>query len=125
MLELPLTPGLEHRLAEEAERHGVPPAECAIHLLDEKLRPNGGHEALAAALKSWMEAGDAQEQRETGDYLVREPDEDRPPGRSDPSRIPCSPREARPAPDGSGNWRRPARDSSSRRSPIPQSIAAR
>ena len=34
-------------------------------------------EELVALIQSWLDEGDAKEQRETGDYLIRVLDEDR------------------------------------------------
>ena len=72
-----LTPELEERLRHEAERNGVPEAECIVRILDAHL-PSASRRAQAVALlQSWIDGKDADDQRETGEYLVRVLDEDR------------------------------------------------
>lgn len=75
-LTLNLPPDLEARLEHEAERQGVPVAALTLRLLDRHLPSNGLQGGLAKLLESWVHE-DAQEQRETGEYLVRALDEDR------------------------------------------------
>ena len=80
-MQVNLTPELEERLRYEAERNGVPAAECIVRILDAHL-PSPSHRAQAVALLlSWIDGKDADDQRETGDYLVRVLDEDRLSGR--------------------------------------------
>ena len=76
-LTLSLSPELERRLTQEAERQGVPTDEYALQLLNKHLPPQNRCEELVALLQSWIDEGDAQEQKETGDYLIRALDEDR------------------------------------------------
>jgi hypothetical protein len=76
-LTLNLTPELEERLAEEARRQGIPTDEYALRLLERHLRPKDRRAELVALLQSWIDADDDEEQKETGDYLVRALDEDR------------------------------------------------
>jgi hypothetical protein len=40
--------------------------------------PTGRDDRVSALLRAWIEDGDEQEQRETGEYLIRTLDEDRP-----------------------------------------------
>jgi len=76
-LNVDLTPELEERLRHEAERNGVPEAECIVRILDAHL-PSASRRAQAVALlQSWIDGKDADDQCETGDYLVRVLDEDR------------------------------------------------
>lgn len=76
-LQVNLTPELEERLRHEAERNGEPEAECIVRILDAHL-PTATRQAQAVALlQSWLDGKDADDQRETGDYLVRVLDEDR------------------------------------------------
>ena len=71
------TPELEERLRHEAERNGVPEAECIVRILDAHL-PSASRRAQAVALlQSWIDGKDADDQREIGDYLVRVLHEDR------------------------------------------------
>ena len=76
-VQVNLTPELEERLRHEAERNGVPEAECIVRILDAHL-PSASRRAQAVALlQTWIDGKDADDQRETGDYLVRVLDEDR------------------------------------------------
>lgn len=70
-LTLPLTPDLERRLIQEGNRLGVAPEELALRLLDQHLLPGDRRAALLALLQSWVEEGDLEEQKQTGDHLVR------------------------------------------------------
>jgi hypothetical protein len=76
-LKLQLTPELEERLRREAEKQGVPADECTLRLLDEYLPGKERSANLERILKSWMDKDDAEEQKETGEYLIRVLDEDR------------------------------------------------
>lgn len=76
-LTLNLPPELESRLQDEAERQGLPLAALTLQLLDQHLPSKSPQEGLAKLLQSWIVEGDAQEQKETGDYLVRSLDEGR------------------------------------------------
>jgi hypothetical protein len=76
-LTLNLPPDLELRLQNEAERQGLPTAALTLQLLDQHLPSKNPQEELAELLRSWIVEGDAQEQKETGEYLVRSLDEDR------------------------------------------------
>ena len=76
-VQVDLTPDLEERLRHEAERNGVPEAACIVHILDAHL-PSASRRAQAVALlQLWIDGKDADDQRETGDYLVRVLDENR------------------------------------------------
>jgi len=76
-LTLNLPHDLEERLQHEAERQGLPADTLTLQLLDQYLPSNEAQGKLTALLQSWVEEGDAQEQRETGEYLVQTLDEDR------------------------------------------------
>jgi hypothetical protein len=76
-LTLTLSPTLEERLSQEASRLGVAPGDYAVRLLDRHLPPHNAGAAVVALLQSWIDEGDAEEQKQTGDYLVRTLDEDR------------------------------------------------
>ena len=76
-LTLHLSPELEQRLTQEAKRHGLALDAYTIQLLDKSLPPKNHHMELVSLLQSWMEEGDAEEQQETGEYLIRALDEDR------------------------------------------------
>jgi hypothetical protein len=76
-LTLNLPRDLEDRLQHEAERQGLPADALTLHLLDQHLPSPDVQGKLAALLRSWIVEGDPQEQKETGEYLVRTLDEDR------------------------------------------------
>lgn len=76
-LKIELTSELEQRLAQEAGRRGVPAETVTLELLDEYLPTPDRQNELVSLLKSWVEEGDPEEQRETGEYLIRSLDEDR------------------------------------------------
>ena len=76
-LTLHLPPALEQRLTQEAKRQGLTLDVYTLQLLDKFLPPNDHHTELVALLQSWIEEGDAEEQQETGEYLIRALDEDR------------------------------------------------
>jgi len=46
-------------------------------LLDQHLPTKDTRGEVVDLLRSWIEEGDAQEQKETGEYLIRTLDEDR------------------------------------------------
>jgi hypothetical protein len=76
-LTLHLPPELEQRLTQEAKRHGLALDMYTLQLLDKFLPPQDRHTELVTLLQSSMEEGDAAEQQETGEYLIRALDEDR------------------------------------------------
>jgi len=76
-LTLELTPDLEQRLTREAAKRGVPAAEFTLELLRQHLPTEDRRTQLMAVFRSWIKEGDAEEQRETGEYLIRTLDEDR------------------------------------------------
>jgi hypothetical protein len=76
-LTIDLTSELEQRLAREANRRGVAAETLTLELLDEYLPASDRRAELISLLNSWTEDGDPEEQRETGEYLIRSLDEDR------------------------------------------------
>lgn len=76
-LKIELPSELEQRLSGEADRRGVPAEILTLELLDEHLPSSRRQAELVSLLKSWVEDGDPEEQRETGEYLIRALDEDR------------------------------------------------
>lgn len=76
-LTLDLPEDLEERLQDEAQRRGVPVARLTLELLDHHLPCRNPRQNVIDLLQSWLDEGDAQEQRETGEYLIRTLDEDR------------------------------------------------
>ncbi|CAA9383370.1 MAG: hypothetical protein AVDCRST_MAG64-793 [uncultured Phycisphaerae bacterium] len=77
-LTLKLAPDLEQRLAEAARRSGMPADAYTLDLLRQHLPPADRRAEAVALLQSWIDDGDEAEQSETGEYLVRALDEDRP-----------------------------------------------
>jgi hypothetical protein len=76
-LTLNLPPDVAERLRQAADRRGLPADVYASQLLAEHLPPQDRRAEAVALLQSWIDAGDADEQKETGDYLIRVLDEDR------------------------------------------------
>lgn len=76
-LTLELTPDLEERLTREAAKKGLAAGEYTLELLRRHLPVEDRQAKAIALLRRWAEEGDAEEQRETGEYLVRVLDEDR------------------------------------------------
>jgi hypothetical protein len=78
-MTLKLRPELERELTQEAAQRGVSPEEFAVDILEQGVPGSRVNRAAAAIelLRSWREDGDAEEQRETGEYLMRALDEDR------------------------------------------------
>lgn len=76
-LTFELTPELEERLTREAARQGMPVEAYALEILARHLPSTEQQAELVSLLQSWIEEGDAEEQRETGEYLIHALDEDR------------------------------------------------
>jgi hypothetical protein len=75
-LTLHLPQDLEQRLVYEANRLGVSPGQVALKAIEEHLAPPG-RPAAVSLLQSWLEEGDAEEHRQTGELLIQLLDEDR------------------------------------------------
>lgn len=76
-LTIHLSPELEQRLQQAASPRGLPLDEYTMQLLDKYLPPTDHRTEIVALLQSWLDEKDAEEQRDTGDYLIRALDEDR------------------------------------------------
>ncbi len=72
-----LPPDMEQRLIQEAKRQGLPVDAYTLELLDTHLPLNDQRLELVTLLDAWIDEDDSEEQRETGEYLVRVLDEDR------------------------------------------------
>jgi len=81
-LQVSLPPDLEERLQHEAERQGLPADTLTLRLLDQHLPVKDPRGELVDLLQSWIDQNEDQEQKETGEYLIRVLDEDRLSGRS-------------------------------------------
>jgi hypothetical protein len=68
---------IEERLIEESERRNLPASTLALELLDQHLPSKDRHDKLIKLIQSWIDSDDLEEQRETGDYLIKVLDEDR------------------------------------------------
>lgn len=76
-LTLHLPPELEQRLTQEAQRQGRSLDDYTLELLNKSLPPQDRRTELITLLQTWIEEEDSEEQRETGEYLIRALDEDR------------------------------------------------
>ena len=76
-LTLDLSTDLENRLHAAAQANGVTPSEYAVQVLNEKLSDAERRQQAIALLRSWRENGDAEQQRETMEFLIKALDEDR------------------------------------------------
>lgn len=76
-LTLDLSAELEERLKQEAERQGIPISVYALRLLEEHLQPLDRRAELVSLIQSWIDEDDVEQQRETGDTLIKALDEDR------------------------------------------------
>lgn len=77
-LTITLTAELEQRLKQEATRRGLPVGECAEQILANQLSRGNQKSQAVALLQSWIDADDTEDQKETGEFLIRALDEDRP-----------------------------------------------
>ncbi|HZL37520.1 MAG TPA: hypothetical protein VFC78_19535 [Tepidisphaeraceae bacterium] len=77
-LTLIIPPDLEERLALEARRMGISTTDYALQALKRLAPAADRREKLVALLQSWIDAPNVREQKETGGFLVRSLDEDRP-----------------------------------------------
>jgi hypothetical protein len=75
---LDIPPDLEARLAEEARRLGISATEYAVQTLERQVPVQDRRAKLVALLQSWIDDPNPDSQKETGDFLVRSLDEDRP-----------------------------------------------
>lgn len=76
-ITLTVPPELEQRLTQAAEQQGVGVDAYALRLLEQHVPSSERRSELIALLQSWIDAADADDQKETGEYLVRVLDEDR------------------------------------------------
>lgn len=76
-LTLNLPPELEQYLAQEAKRQGLSVETYTLQILQEYILPKEKQSKLVNVLQSWIDEDDADEQQETGEYLIHALDEDR------------------------------------------------
>ncbi|BAY24669.1 hypothetical protein NIES2100_44640 [Calothrix sp. NIES-2100] len=76
-LTLNLPPELEQYLAQEAQQQGLSVEAYTLQILKDYILVKDKQSNLVNLLQSWIDEGDADEQRETGEYLINALDEDR------------------------------------------------
>ena len=76
-LTLTLTPEIEQYLTQTARQQGLSTEGYALQLLIEHILLKQKQAKSIALLQSWMDEEDAEEQQETGEYLIQALDEDR------------------------------------------------
>lgn len=74
-LVLELTPELERKLRQAAERQRLSVDEYARRVLEQQITPDKRRIELSKLLQEWIDSGDAEEQRETNEHLIRSLDE--------------------------------------------------
>jgi len=77
-LTLNLSLELEQHLKQEAQRRGISAGEYALDLLESHLPSKDHRGKVVELIQSWIDEDDPEEQKETGEYLIRVLDEDRP-----------------------------------------------
>jgi hypothetical protein len=77
-LTLNLPEDVNRRLVRAAEKSGLPVEAVAVRIIAEHLTPERKAARAVALLQSWLDDPDPSDQKETGDYLVKALDEDRP-----------------------------------------------
>jgi hypothetical protein len=80
-LNLNLSSELTERLREEAAQLGLSVDAYTAQLLEKHLPQKNRRAELVNLLQSWMDADDLEEQVETGEFLIRALDQDRPSAR--------------------------------------------
>ncbi|MEO0769876.1 MAG: hypothetical protein AAFY72_10660 [Cyanobacteria bacterium J06649_4] len=76
-LTLELSPELEQYIKQEASQHGLSPDELALQLLSDSILAKQKQAEAINTLQSWIDTDDAEDQQETGQYLIQKLDEDR------------------------------------------------
>lgn len=74
---LNLKEDLEQRLQQEAEHLGLSVDEYSLQILEKHVSQKERRAEAISLLQSWIDAEDKEEQKETGEYLIRVLDEDR------------------------------------------------
>jgi hypothetical protein len=77
-LTLTLPDEVNRRLVRAAEESGLPVEAVAANIIAEHLTPERKAAQAVALLQSWLDDPDPADQKETGDFLVKALDEDRP-----------------------------------------------
>jgi hypothetical protein len=80
-IQIELQPPLQRQLAALAADRGVSVEQCATELLAQSIPRQRTASEHAELLRQFREEADIVEQKETGDFLIRALDEDRPSNR--------------------------------------------
>ncbi len=76
-LILKIPPEMEQHLTQKATEKGLSTEAYALQLLKERISVQEKPIKLVNLLQSWIDGDDAEEQQETGEYLIHALDEDR------------------------------------------------
>jgi site-specific recombinase len=76
-LTLSLPPEMEQYLVQSASEQGLSTEDYTLQLLTTVIPSTEKNTKLANLLQRWIDQGDAEEQQETGDYLIQTLDADR------------------------------------------------
>ncbi|HLO84978.1 MAG TPA: hypothetical protein VK203_08205 [Nostocaceae cyanobacterium] len=76
-LTLNLPPELEQYLAQEAKQQGLSVETYALKIIQESILRKEKQSQVINLLQSWIDESDAEEQQETGEYLINALDENR------------------------------------------------
>ncbi|WP_256871886.1 hypothetical protein [Nostoc sp. TCL26-01] len=76
-LTLNLPTELEEYLAQQAQQQGLSLEAYTLQILAEHILPKEKKTKLVNLLQLWIDEDDAEEQKETGEYLIQALDEDR------------------------------------------------
>jgi hypothetical protein len=76
-LILSLPPQLEQHLAQAAQQQGLSVEAYTLQILSDHILIKEKQSQLVNLLQSWIDEGDADEQQETGEYLINALDEHR------------------------------------------------
>ncbi|MDY6941294.1 MAG: hypothetical protein SWY16_27020 [Cyanobacteriota bacterium] len=76
-LTLNLKPEIEQSLAKQAQERGLSTEAYTLQLLEEWIEVEQKRLESVKRLQSWIDDGDAEEQQETGEYLINALDEER------------------------------------------------
>ncbi len=76
-LTLNIPPEIEQYLTQKAKEQGLSTEAYALQLLTASISVQEKSTELVNTLQSWIDEDDAQEQQETGEYLIHALDEDR------------------------------------------------
>jgi site-specific recombinase len=76
-LTLSLPPEMEQYLVQSASEQGLSTEDYTLQLLTAVIPRTEKNTKLVNLLQRWIDQGDAEEQQETGDYLIQSLDADR------------------------------------------------